>query len=414
MTRDERQDLSVKKWIQNKCKGTVVASTGFGKTRVAIKAINKILKQKPLYKILVVVPTLGLQEQWITILDKSGFSLNAQVVVINTASTHLYECDLLIEDECHRFSSNTFKNIFNTVKYKYVLGLTATFERLDGKHAIMAMYCPVIDEVTTRECMLNGWIAPYKEYHVILDAPDIEEYKKMNREFVKHFEFFDFSWDIVQNCCGPKGMAFRYKLAKEMAPYGDREKQLKLITNHAVQTMHLVQQRKAFINNHPKKIQVAQKIIEARPDCKIITFSNNIKTAESIGGGYVYTGKESKKKCRITLEEFKSMERGVLHTVKKADTGLDIPGLSVAIMLGIDSSRIRAIQSRGRVVRKEGDKIAEIFVLTIDGTVEQKWFAKSRANDNVITIDEHGLDAVLRHEEPEEFMRNTSNFSYRF
>lgn len=99
MTRDERQDLSVKKWIQNKCKGTVVASTGFGKTRVAIKAINKILKQKPLYKILVVVPTLGLQEQWITILDKSGFSLNAQVIVINTASTHSYECDLFILDK---------------------------------------------------------------------------------------------------------------------------------------------------------------------------------------------------------------------------------------------------------------------------------------------------------------------------
>jgi hypothetical protein len=30
ITRDERQEECRKKWIQNKCVGTVVASTGFG------------------------------------------------------------------------------------------------------------------------------------------------------------------------------------------------------------------------------------------------------------------------------------------------------------------------------------------------------------------------------------------------
>ena len=65
--------------------------------------------------------------------------------------------------------------------------------------------------------------------------------------------------------------------------------------------MRAIQKRKAFINNHPKKLELTRKIIEARPNSKIITFSNNIKMAESIGIGYVYTGKESKKKNRIDL-----------------------------------------------------------------------------------------------------------------
>ena len=40
MTRDERQEIARVKWIKNKCKGTIEACTGFGKTRVAINCIN--------------------------------------------------------------------------------------------------------------------------------------------------------------------------------------------------------------------------------------------------------------------------------------------------------------------------------------------------------------------------------------
>ncbi|WP_329976866.1 DEAD/DEAH box helicase [Catenibacterium sp.] len=138
--------------------------------------------------------------------------------------------------------------------------------------------------------------------------------------------------------------------------------------------MRTIQARKAFINNHPKKLEIARKIIEARPSSKIITFSNNIKMAESIGmGGKVFSGRDSKKKGRTTIEEFSKESSGILHTVRKADEGLDVPGLSVAIILGLDSSKIRKVQRIGRVVRKEGDKKAEIFTLVIDQTVETEW-----------------------------------------
>ena len=58
-----------------------------------------------------------------------------------------------------------------------------------------------------------------------------------------------------------------------------------------------------------------------RPDAKIITFSNNVKMAESIGYGQVYTGKDSKKKGRITLEEFNLCDSGVINSCAKLNEG---------------------------------------------------------------------------------------------
>ena len=54
----------------------------------------------------------------------------------------------------------------------------------------------------------------------------------------------------------------------------------------------------------------------------------------------------------------------------------DAPDASVGIILGTDSSETKARQRRGRVIRKYGDKRAEIFYLIINDTIESKWFVK--------------------------------------
>ena len=43
LDRNERQNLGVRKWVANKCRGTLCYCTGFGKTRTAIKAIQLFL-----------------------------------------------------------------------------------------------------------------------------------------------------------------------------------------------------------------------------------------------------------------------------------------------------------------------------------------------------------------------------------
>jgi superfamily II DNA or RNA helicase len=178
--------------------------------------------------------------------------------------------------------------------------------------------------------------------------------------------------------------------------------------------MRAIQKRKAFINNHPKKIELARHIIEMRPNAKIITFSNNVKMAESIGFGKVYTGKDSKKKGRITLEEFNQETSGVINSCSKLNEGANLRGLSVAIILGLDSSETKSIQRRGRAIRKEEDKVAEIFNIVIDETIETKWFTNSHKTSTFLTIDEQGLNDVLLGREPKPYVKKIKDFTFRY
>lgn len=419
MTRTERQQEAIKKWISNKGRGTIIMPTGMGKTYTSCMAIKALLKKYPGLRVLIVVPTTALKDQWNEKLYEWEFTFNAEVQVINTVIKHSWTCDLLIIDEAHRVASDQFKQIFDCVKYKLILGLTATFDRLDGKQVIISKYCPVVDEVSQLECLANGWISEYKEYQVLLEVDDIEEYRQLNKEFIRYFEFFSFDFGKAMACCGPSGWQYKLKLRDEMYKGSDEEKRkqiLQQITVNSIGLMRTMQKRKAFINNHPKKIEVARKIMEARPNSKLITFSNNVKMAEALeNGNNVYTGKTSKKKGRVMMEDFIAGNITRLHSCHKLNEGIDVPDISVGIILGTDSSEIKARQRRGRAVRKFGDKQAEIFYLIIKNTVESQWYSNSHKNDkNYITIDEKGLEQVLRGEQPDKIQSKPKQVMFRF
>lgn len=417
VTRDERQDECKRAWLSNKGRGTIEACTGFGKTRCAINCMKAVLSKYPTIRTLVVVPTELLKNQWTVILDEQGLSLNTEVQVVNTTAKNGYECDLLIIDEIHRTAADTLQYVFSKVKYKLILGLTATLERLDGRHTIIEKYCPVVDSVSIELAKASGWVSNFTEYQVIITADDIDLYKEYNKEFVKHFEFFNYDFGLVMSMLGSKGISNKIRLRDELCPNGDKAAKsevLKQITYHSTAFMRALQARKKFIHNHPQKLEVARKIIEARSDKKIITFSANTEMAEKIGVGYVYTGKESKKKNRMTLEEFALLDRGVINSCKLAIEGFDCPGLSVGIMLGVDSSSTKSTQAAGRVIRKEGSKYSEIFTLVMEDTVEQEWFKKSHTKSNYVTIDVENLIKLLNGEEWEPYKKKLKNFTYRF
>ena len=68
-----------------------------------------------------------------------------------------------------------------------------------------------------------------------------------------------------------------------------------------------------------------------------------------------------------------------------------------------------------RVIRKENGKQAEIFTLVLNNTVEMKWFDKSHEkDDNYISIDEEGLNHVLRGEPYKPYSGYIPKFYYRF
>lgn len=98
MTRTERQQESIKKWIANKGKGTVVAGTGVGKTHIALMTIQALVRKYPNLRVLVVVPTEALKNQWIEHVDKWGFQFNVELEIINTVVKHSYNCNFLVLD----------------------------------------------------------------------------------------------------------------------------------------------------------------------------------------------------------------------------------------------------------------------------------------------------------------------------
>lgn len=405
MDRTERQKLCMKRWLQSGGKGSVVACTGFGKTRLALDLADAFISKNPQAQLLVVVPTQVLKDQWITQIDERGLGLNICVEVINTVIKYDWTVDMLILDEAHRAAAQQMIQIFDKVQYSYILCLTGTMERLDMRHLLLSKYAPICDRITLEEAEKEGWVAVHKEYAVMLNV-DLTEYNQWNSRFNKAFAFFNFEFDVAMKAA--TDYTVRSKIAKQLGV------DVKMVSAMGMEFVRSLKARKEFIMNHPKKIEIARKIIEARKNHKIITFSGTIKQSEAIGTGWVMHSKKSKKLNAETIEQFNKAQCGVLNTSKAADEGVDIAGVDTEIILHTDSSKIRKGQRLGRAVRFEEGKVAEIFTLIIAGTQETKWLANSRTS-KVITITEEQLDKVLAGEDIQTREREyTENIEFRF
>lgn len=362
-----------------------VAPGSASKTRVALTIIQSLVKANPDSFTIIVVPTEMLKNQWMEELIKWHLFEHCQIEIINSAINKEWTCDLLVIDEAHLMASDTFQRVFDVVEYKMILCLTATLERLDGKEIIIKKYAPVYDTVTLQEAEANKWISPHKEYVVLLDV-DLTSYKEIDRKFNSYFAYFNWDFNIAMNCV--TSWEFRNKYAKRMglAP--------KDVLVMAMDWNRCMRKRKEFVMSHPKKIEVCKKILEARKDKKCITFSATIKDSEAIGIGEVIHSKKSKAKNKEIIKKFNEATSGVLCTSKAADQGVDISGLSVAIIMSTDSSKIRKTQRIGRTIRFEEGKTAELFTLIIKGTQEWKWFQNSNTTKTIV-INESQLDDIL-------------------
>ena len=375
-----------------------VIQPDLGKTRTALTAIELLLKKNSNAVVLISVPTEVLKEQWMSELIKRGIFSNCKVEVINTIVKGDWDVDLLVQDEIHICGSQTFSQIFERVNYNFILGLTGTLERLDGKEALIKQYCPVCDIVTMDEAIKNKWVAPVKEYAVLLDV-DLTEYNEWNRKFNGFFSFFNYDFSLAMNCV--KSMIDRRKYAKLL---GVKES---VVTANAMSWMKCLRARKEFIMSHPKKLEVAKKILNARQDKKCIVFCSTIKDCEKLKMGVVLHSKQKKKQNAEILAKFNEAETGIISSSRALNTGVDIKGLSVGIILNTNSSKIIKVQSRGRVCRFEEGKEAELFTILIKGTQEVTWHANASTGSYYQTINESQLDKVLAGETIETRERET-------
>jgi superfamily II DNA or RNA helicase len=388
-----RQKSILRKWVAKDCRGTLEACTGFGKTYTAVLAIQKTNEQHPEKTILVVVPTKHLKTQWTAEIEKNNL-INTDVVVINSGVKRKRQCDFLILDEIHNYGSTVFSKIFEVVTFDWILGLTATLQRKDGRDFMIRDIAPVVDSVTLTEALKEGYVSDFKTYNVPLIMSDKyrSEYRKMNDDFNYYFSKFGHDFNTAMHC-----LQSNYACENIARKYLVNKEQVKI---WAVQFNRNLAARKKFLYTYPPKIDAAKQIIDAL-DLKTITFSESIDfanklTKKTMPWSTSYNSKMAKYQRKVALENFEDDKSDVrvINTAKALDEGFDVPGVELAIICSGTASERQNIQRTGRAIRFQEGKTGYIVNLYVKDTQDEKWL-KSRQKNSVNTIALKSVDDLL-------------------
>jgi superfamily II DNA or RNA helicase len=446
-----RQLRAIVKWKRNP-RGTIVAATGVGKTFMAYIAIAKMLKFRPNGKTVIIVPTRPLKDQWEEQIKALGLR-GCEVYVVNTIAlgTLRIKTDLLVIDEIHLMAADKFSLIFSHIRYDWILGLTASLERLDGRHVLLQNKAPICDTITQREAIENGWISDFIEINlpVRLTRKDKEELEALNKKVRQYMSKFG-DLNTMHNCMVPENARI---YAKAYYPQEDEDRMAELIKVQAIQGSRYIHMRQEFICNTEHKIAVAVELIQ-RLNLRTITFSQSTKYADEVvkllgssarayhsnleteillidkkksykteksalnfassksGGKVVKIGpkefevkwSEPKPVGAETLKKLavKWFKEGKIHrvcTAKALDQGFDVRDAE----MGVEGSRSRnptqRIQRTGRIARnftyKDGTKKRGIYInLYIPNSTDEKKLLESQSkSENVVTL--QSIDEVI-------------------
>lgn len=80
------------------------------------------------------------------------------------------EFDYIVMDEFHHAVSDNYLNIISYFKPKFLLGLTATPERLDNQDVFALCDYNVVYEARLKEAINKGWLSPFRYYGIFDDT----------------------------------------------------------------------------------------------------------------------------------------------------------------------------------------------------------------------------------------------------
>lgn len=362
------------KWQQYGCKGTAEIATGIGKTMIGLMA----MQQNPGAKVIIVVPKIDLQEQWIKEMDalhipehfigKVGngfheFDKQIVVAVVNSIRDKTLKADLLICDEFHRYGSIENFAFISNGQFGKILGLSATMKRQDNAQNLLYKYAPVIFTFSQKEAIDAGLLTGFEltNMKVSLTAVERDKYLNNNKFIEDNFPTFDKKFENVQS-----------------AIYGGSVR-----GQIAIDLMKAFGTRKAIVANAVNKITEACKIITEEGVPKTLVFCELIKTADAIVKGLKsqgiaaakYHSKMKGDEKEQMLDDFKDDGRyQVMVAVRSLDEGTNIPDCEMAIFVAGSSVPRQMMQRLGRILRvSEGKDIAKVYQLYIPDTQDEKW-----------------------------------------
>ena len=379
---------AVDEWINKKGKGSIIYSTGTGKTEIAFECARKmaslIREQNPLivFKILFLVPRIVLIEQNIKRLIKYGIKKEKIGVYYGekkdikeiTFSTYqsiiknfdlLRQSDMIILDEMHLVSETAkrFSEIFDVLHDNYdklILGLTATIDENDPKYSKIMNLIPPVKKYLIKEAVNDGRLS---EPQIILKPV------KMNFEERRIYE---------QTTSTIKDISLKLKasnpliVSKLLKTGGSKARLAKLWFAN-------VHKRKKLLNETNSKLNESANIIKNHPKEKIMVFSETIESINNISEIL----KKNKIPSEVIHNKVKTKQRQdildswgknyfVLLSVHTLEIGFDIPSVSIAIIVSNSKNTHQLIQRIGRVIRKTDEKSQSlIYVVYVDETKDK-------------------------------------------
>src|SRR5215831_616386 len=158
---------------QGRRKVCYAAPTGSGKTILFVHLARRIVEKDQ--RVAIIVHRQELIDQTYKALEAEGLAYGViaagyeenldapvQVSMAQTAVNRLERLSgiqVLIVDECHHVMAATWQSILGALPEAWVLGVTATPERLDGK-GLAAVFDALVIGPNVKELIADSWLSP--------------------------------------------------------------------------------------------------------------------------------------------------------------------------------------------------------------------------------------------------------------
>jgi superfamily II DNA or RNA helicase len=383
------QIAAVNAWIDNDFRGTIVYSTGTGKTEIAFECAKRVACAYPpsssTFNILLMVPRIILIEQNTRRLvsygipkDKIGeyFGERKQIreITICTYQSIVRNLDIIrrsnmvIFDEIHliRDTAKIFSKIFDVViedHKKAILGLTATLDEKDHSkyNTILTLLPPVkrypIKNAVNDKRLAKPIVIPLKVNLTEKEQKDYDTYSTKIKRISNRFKKYDAeSMTVLLRKGGfVSGIAKAWFLNVRK-----RKLLLSCAENKLLSALNLI--TKKFPN---EKIMVFSETIDS------ITKLRDMLELEGTKAMIIDSSINSRKRQSI-LNQW-GREFYPLLSVHTLEIGFDIPQVRIEVILATTSNMNQVIQRIGRVIRKqEGKDVALIYVIYVSDTKDDK------------------------------------------
>jgi superfamily II DNA or RNA helicase len=371
---------AIRCWLEAGGRGVVVLPTGAGKTVVAMMAVEAIGART-----LVVVPTIELLEQWrLALVERLGLPPESVGVVgggrrevgpvtvityqsASLPSRALAGYGLVIFDEVHHLPAASYRRIPRRAGAPYLLGLSATTERMDGRERDLDLLVgPEVYRKLPAELARDRHIAQFVEKRLFVDLEPDERvrYEALATEY---------RWYMAgrRGMTAPGAAAFQDLIRRAAADPRARA---------ALQAHH---QARLIALNARAKIDLVAALLARHQDEKVIVFSEYNAIVDRLSRHLLLpsiTYRTPSRERKLVLDRFRAGRYSKLVTGRVLNEGVDVPDASVAIVVSGSAATREYIQRLGRVLRPK-QTTAVLYELITRHTSEGRTAARRRPRE---------------------------------